>query len=567
MQAETDRRPVLRIVLSLFVIALLCLLPARSGFAHGEEKHVPTAGSSAEVPLLEGLFALDFPVTTGSKEAQAYFNQALVLTYGFDHADAEVSFLAAARKDPGCAMAYWGVAFVLGPNINASMNDADVPRAYAMAQKALALADKATEKERALIGALSARYAPAPVADRAPLDRAFAEAMMEVYRRWPDDPNVAVLYAESLMDLHPWNYWTEDAQPQPWEPEIEAILTRVVTEHPRHPHGHHLYIHLLENSPRPEATVKSADIIRSLAPASGHLVHMAGHAYYAAGFYHDCSLINEEAIGVDQGLRAAFDTDGLYQLAYMPHNIHFLLASYMMEGRSRDAIAAARTLSARVDREKMRQSEFASLQHFYLTPYYALVRFGHWDEMLAEPAPPADLKYPLAMWHYARGIALVRKGGVASAGAELSKLRVLAADPELAGMMIWDLNKVTDLLAIAVEVLAGEVAATTGEREAALDHFQRGVTLQDQLVYDEPPPWYYPVRQSLGALLLELCRFEEAEAVFLKDLLKNPENPWSLYGLARCLKAEKKEMLAAEAERRFRRAWCRADLELHRPVF
>jgi tetratricopeptide (TPR) repeat protein len=530
-------------------------------------KHDHSSDAARGVTLLDGLIDLQFPITTDSQAARDYFNQGLVLTYGFDHADAEVSYLEAARHDPEAAMAYWGAAFVLGPNINAAMNEEDAPRAYALAQKALALSDKASEKERALIEALATRYAPEAPADRSSLDQAFAEAMRQVYGRYPDDPNIAVLFAESLMDLHPWDYWTEDDQAQPWTPEIQVLLEKVIAEHPRHPHGHHLYIHLLENSPTPEATVKSADVIRHLVPQAGHLVHMAGHAYYAAGLYHDCSVVNEEAIGVDKVLKASFDTEGLYQLAYMPHNMHFLLASYMMEGRSQEAVAVARTLSAGVNQEMMRQPGLESLQHFYLTPYYTLVRFGRWDEMLAEPAPPDDLKYPRAMWHYARGIAFTRKGDSGSAAAELAKLNALATDPSLAEMMIWDLNKVTDLLAVASEVLAGEIAAARGGKEEALAHFERGVALQDKLAFDEPPTWYYPVRQSVGMLLLDLGRQQEAEAVFRTDLRKNPENPYALYGLSQALKAQEKSELAADTEQRFRRAWARSDVKMDRPVF
>jgi len=552
--------------LPLILLGILSLFPARNAIPHGEQRS-PSKVATRPVPLLKGLFAIDYPITTVSRAAQAYFNQGLVLTYGFDHADAGTSFLEAARLDPDCAMAYWGAAFVLGPNINAPMDDADVPRAYALARKALALAGRATGKERALIKALAARYAPTPVADRSSLDRAFAAAMGEVYQSYADDPNVAVLYAESLMDLHPWDYWNADGSPQPWEPQIEQILTRVIQEHPRHPHGRHLYIHLLENSPHPEVLVKSADIIRTLAPASGHLVHMAGHAYYASGLYHDCSQVNEEAIEVDKTLIAAFDTDGLYRLAYVPHNLHFLLASYMMEGRSREAVVLARTLSAGVDPEQMRRPGLGGLQQFYLTPYYTLARFGFWDEILAEPAPPADLKYPLGMWHYARGLAQVRKGNLAGGEEELAALKGVAADPEAAALKIWELNSGGALLGIAVEVLSGEIAAGKGEKQSALADFERGVVLEEGLVSDEPPPWYYPVRQSLGALLLDLGRNQEAEAVFRRDLLKNAENPWSLLGLAQALRAEGKNDQAADAEQRFRRAWARADLELLRPVF
>jgi tetratricopeptide (TPR) repeat protein len=436
-----------------------------------------------------------------------------------------------------------------------------------LTQKALALAKKASAKERALIEALATRYATEAPADRSSLDQAFADGMRQVYRRFPADPNVAALFAESLMDLHPWNYWTEDDQAQPWTPEIRTVLEKLIAENPRHPHGHHLYIHLLENSPTPEATIKSADVIRNLVPAAGHLVHMAGHAYYAAGLYHDCSVVNEEAIGVDKVIKATFDTEGLYQLAYMPHNLHFLLASYMMEGRSREAVAVARTLSAGVDKKMMRQPGLVSLQQFYLTPYYTLVRFGHWDEILAEPAPPADLKYPRALWHYARGIAFTRKGDTGRAEAELVQLKALAADASLAGMKIWDLNQVSDLLGVAVEVLAGEIAAARGAKAEALAHFERGVALQDKLAFDEPPTWYYPVRQSLGTLLLDLGRLKEAEEVFRKDLQKNPENPWALYGLTQALKAQGENNLAADTEQRFRRAWSRADVKMNRPVF
>ncbi|MEN8136373.1 MAG: hypothetical protein ABFS18_12700 [Thermodesulfobacteriota bacterium] len=564
MKQSILRSPVVRNIFALFIVVFLATTSSQTTWARG--KHAASSDTSTEVPLLEGLFALDFPITTNNKKAQAYFNQALVLTYGFDHADAEISFMEAARHDAECAMAYWGVAFVLGPNINAPMNDANVPRAYAMAQKALALAGKVTAKERALIEALAVRYAPEPMPDRSSLDKAFSEAMREVYQRYPDDPNVAVFYAESLMDLHPWNYWADDGNPQPWEPEIETILTKVTKNHPGHPHGHHLYIHLLENSPRPEDTVKSADLIRNLAPASGHLVHMAGHAYYAAGLYHDCSTINEEAIGVDKILRASFAGSGLYQAAYMPHNIHFLLASYMMEGRSQEAVAAARTLAAGIDQKEMRQPGMGALQLYFLAPYYALVRFGRWDEILAEKAPAEDLKYPFGMWHYARGFSYVRKGDVARAEKEFTKLKVLAADPAVAEVKVWDLNSASAILSIAVEVLTGEISAAHGKTDAALTHFKRGVALEEKLLFDEPPTWYYPVRQSLGALLLDLDRIEEAEAVFRKDLLKNAENPWSLYGLTQCLKIKGATALAADAEKRFRRAWARADLELDRPV-
>lgn len=519
------------------------------------------------VPLLKGLYALEFPVSTKSKKAQEYFNQGLVLTYGFDHSDAEVSFLEAASHDPDLAMAYWGVAFVLGPNINAAMEDTNVPKAFEMIQKAMTLADKSSEKEQALIGALAKRYAPKPVKDRTSLDQAFADAMGDVYLKYPDDPDVSVIYAEALMDLHPWDYWTEDGQPKPWTSTIKKILEKSLKTHPRHPHVLHLYIHLMENSSNPEAAVKSADIILNLVPASGHLVHMAGHAYYAAGLYNDCSRANEKALGVDRMLVSSFDTSGLYQLAYVPHVLHYLLASYMMEGRSSEAIHVARTLAEGIDPKMMRKPGMGTLQHYYLTPYYTMVRFGQWEEILKEPLPAEDLLYPRGMLHYARGVAFVRKGKNDRAETELKHLRDILDNSALESVTIWDINKAKDLLSIAADVLTGEIAAANGKIDLAIQTMEKGVKKEMALPFDEPPPWYFPVRQALGTMLLENGQIERAEAVFRKDLNKNAENPWSLFGLTQCLKKAEKFVQAEDMKKRFRRAWARADIDLQRPVF
>jgi len=555
----------LTLSLSLFLMSNLTVaLADMKGSHHPDGSFDVKKGS---VALLKGLYALEFPVSTKSQKAQEYFNQGLVLTYGFDHSDAEVSFLEAARHDPDLAMAYWGVAFVLGPNINAAMEDANVPRAFEMIQKALALAEKTSEKEQALIGALAKRYAPKPVKDRTPLDQAFADAMGEVYLKYAGDPDVTVIYAEALMDLHPWDYWTEDGQPKLWTSTIRKILEKSLKTHPRHPHVHHLYIHLMENSPNPEATVKSADIILNLVPASGHLVHMAGHAYYAAGLYNDCSRANEKALGVDRMLVSSFDTSGLYQLAYVPHVLHYLLASYMMEGRSTEAIHVARALAEGINPKMMRKPGMGTLQHYYLTPYYTLVRFGRWEDILKEPVPPEDLLYPRGMLHYARGMAFVRKGKTGRAEAELKHLRDILNNSALESVTIWDINKGKDLLAIAADVLTGEIAAANGKIDLAIHAMEKGIKKEMALPYDEPPPWYFPVRQALGTMLLENGQIERAEDVFRKDLQKNAENPWSLFGLTQCLRKGEKSEQAEDMEKRFRRAWARADIDLQRPLF
>jgi tetratricopeptide (TPR) repeat protein len=550
------------VLLISFIYAMSCS-QAVSANTDNKKKE----GKPGKVPIIEGLFTLDYPVTTKNKKAHAYFNQGLALTYGFDHVDAEVSLLEALKHDPDCAMAYWGVAYVLGPNINAPMDDSLAPRAYEMAQKALSLADKVSEKENRLIKALALRYGPQPVQDRSLLDKAYAEAMKKVYIDFPNDPDIGVLAAEALMDLHPWDYWTSDGKARPWTAKIRWILEKVVKDHPNHPQAHHLYIHLMENSTTPEVIVRSADLIGRLMPASGHLVHMASHAYYAAGLYHDCSLSNERALGVDQMLLASFDTKGLYQLAYMPHVLHFLLACYMMEGRSADAILVARTLAEGIDQQDMKAPGLGTLQHFYLTPYYTLVRFGQWDKILEEEPPADDLVYPRGMYHYSRGMAYARTGEVGKGRVELSYLQVMLREKSLDSIAIWDMNKAINVLAIAYEVLAGELAAAEDKMVEALHHFERGVAMEEELFFDEPPSWYFPVRQALGALLLKLGRAKEAEAVFKKDLMKNAENPWSLLGWAESLKAQGKMEQVPDIEKRFRRAWSRADLKLEAPIF
>lgn len=556
-------------ILTVFIMLGLVLsygiaLADMKDLQHSDDSIVAKDGS---VPLLKGLFAIDFPVSTKNKKARAYFNQGLVLTYGFDHADAEVSFLEATKYDPDLAMAYWGVAFVLGPNINAPMENSNINRAYRMIQKALSLANKVSDKERDLIKALAKRYASKPVKDRSFLDHAFADAMQEVYRKYPGDPDITVIYAEAMMDLHPWDYWTNDDKPQPWTPAIEMVLEKAVKEHPRHPHVHHLYIHLMENSPNSEKAVKSADIILNLVPASGHLVHMAGHAYYAAGLYNDCSRANEKALGVDRMLVSSFDTSGLYQLAYVPHVLHYLLASYMMEGRSEEAIRVAYTLADGIDPKMMRKPGLGTLQHYYLTPYYTLIRFGRWEEILNTPSPAEDLLYPLGMWHYARGIAFLRKGDKTLAETELENLHKIMKQPDLESVTIWDINQAKDLLDIASDVLSGEILAAKGQTDKAIEYLEHGVRKEMALRFDEPPPWYFPVNQALGTLLLYAGKVERAETVFRKDLKKNAENPWSLFGLMLCLKKSEKPTEAADIEKRFRRAWARADIELQRPIF
>lgn len=512
-------------------------------------------------PLLEGMGDYHRAVTTASPEAQRFFDQGMVLAFGFNHAEAARAFRQAQALDPGCALCFWGEALVLGPNINAGMDAADNPRAHAAVQRALALADRADGRERALIGALAARYAAEAPEDRSALDAAYAEAMGRVARRFPDDPDIQSLYAEALMDTTPWDYWEADGRPKPVTETILATLERVMERHPDHPLANHLYIHAVEKE-HPERGVAAADRLRGLVPGAGHLVHMPGHIYIRVGRYREAIAVNEAAAAADSAYIAQCHAQGLYTVGYMPHNHHFLAAAAAFAGEADKAIAAARHMRETQDTERMRQPGYTTLQQYWVMPYFALVRFGRWDALLAEPRPDADLLYPTGIWHYARGLALLRSGDTGGATAALKALAEIAQDPEMEASRIWDTNTMAQVLAIARDVLAGEIALDRGETGAGIARLRAAVAAEDRLVYVEPSDWYVPARHNLGAALLEAGRVAEAEAVYARDLEIYPDNGWSLQGLARSLEAQGRAGEAGSVRRRLARAWPGSDLEI-----
>lgn len=532
-----------------------------AGIAGACGARTPHTVQKPTAPLFAGLGSHHHPITTGEPLAQRYFDQGLIFAWGFNHAEAARSFRAAQRIDPDCAMCYWGEALVLGPNINAPMKPEDVPIAWNALRKAKSLASRASARERAYIAALEKRYAPEPLADRGPLDQAYAKAMGEVARRYPDDLDATTLYAEALMDTHPWDYWTRDGQARPWTPAIVSTLESVLARAPDHPGANHLYIHAVEASPNPERAMASADKLPRLVPGIGHVVHMPSHIYIRTGRYHEAALTNERAIAVDRAYLAQVDASGIYPQGYVPHNYHFLAAAATLEGRGRLAIETARQLASLVDRDQMRRPDQGTLQHYFVTPLYYLTRFGMWNEILTEPMPPEDLLYPRGVWHYARGMALAAKGRLREAGAELARLQIITRDPAIAEIEVWDVNRVADLLAIAAQVLAGKIAAAAGDFDTAIGHLREGVRMEDVLLYEEPPSWQHPVRQILGAVLIQAGQPAAAEEVFQEDLLRYPENGWSLFGLARSLEIQNEERAAQVAARRFAVAWARADIE------
>ena len=511
-------------------------------------------------PRLQNLGDYKFPVTTSSARAQLFINQGMMLTYGFNHAEASRSFREAARLDPKCAMAYWGMAYVLGPNINMVMPPEAERPAYEMIQKAMALKKWVSKKERAYIEALAKRYSGEDKPDRTTLDRAYAEAMRQLHDRYPGDLDIATLYAEAVMDLRPWNYWTRDMQPYPETREIHRVLESALARNPNHPGAIHLYIHAVELG-RPELAEAGAERLWKLAPGAGHLVHMPSHIFRRVGRYADASKSNQDAVAADEDYIVQCRAQGVYPLAYYPHNIHFLWDSTTMEGRSQVAITAARKAASSIPAGVWR--DVPLLHQFLVAPLFAYTRFGKWDAILSEPRPPEDSPFWTGVWHYARGLAFTAGGKLQEADRELDRLRSISADKSLDGYRVtFARNGALAILEIATEVLAGELAAKRGNYDKAISRLHRAILLEDNLIYNEPPDWHVPVRQSLGAVLMEAGRTAEAEAIYWQDLDRNRENGWSLFGLMQSLQAQGKTNQAEMIKGRFRKAWNQADVSL-----
>ncbi len=547
-------------------LTMLLVITFGSGCAQ-EAEQPPLAAETEQVgPILEGMGDFHHPISTENEMTQRLFDQGLVLAYGFNHLEAERSFREAARLDPDCAMCYWGVAFVRGPNINSMMDPESVPVAWEAMNKAEEMAPGASENEQAYIRALSTRYVEEPPEDRTELDREYADAMRELAASYPDDLDAATLFAASLMDTTPWDYWEADGSPKEITNEIMATLEGVLVQDPDHPGAAHYYIHTVEKE-RPELAVAAADLLGDAAPGAGHLVHMPSHIYLRVGRYHDSTTANQKAVRADDSYITQCRKQGLYPIAYMPHNWHYIWYSASVEGRKQLALDAAKEMSARVDLENLREPGLGAVQHFWITPLYGYVRFGEWDTILAAPEPDQDLIYPRAIRHYARGMAYLRTDRIDEARAELELLEALAMDPVLEQVTVWDLNTTAALVDIAVEVLSGEIAAAAGDYDDAIDFLTTAVELEDELTYDEPPPWHQPVRQVLGAVLLDAGRAADAETVYREDLKNFPDNGWSLLGLQQSLDAQGKGDEATEAGAQFATAWQFADVTLESSRF
>jgi tetratricopeptide (TPR) repeat protein len=535
--------------IALFISISIVLAATHPSFAQG---------TVASVPLYKDLGKHHHAITTKSPQAQRYFDQGLRLTYAFNHAEAIASFKEAARLDPECAMCYWGAALAMGPNLNLPMDPKDEPAAYTLAQQGLALAPKVSAAERAYLEALVTRYAAEPGGSRLARDKAYADAMREVAKRHPSDADAATLFAESLMDLQPWDYWTHDGAGKGNIDEIVAALEGVLKKHPNHPGACHFYIHAVEASMEPQRALPCAKRLAGLMPGAGHLVHMPAHTYMRVGMYREAEEANVHAVHVDERYIRDRKPQGFYPMAYYPHNLHFLYWAAAMAGRSEMAIKTARELVAKVPDEMVK--DVPPLEMFKPMPYFALTLFGKWDDILNEPAPAAEFKYATGIWRYARGRAFVAAGKLDDATAELDTVTKLAQ--EVPADLVVGLNAAKSVLQIATKVLTGEIAAREGRTDDAVQSFNQAIEIEDQLVYDEPRPWYQPVRQNLGAVLLAANRAAEAEKIYREDLRRNPDNGWSLFGLAQSLKAQGNHKQATPEEKRFQKAWKRADVKL-----
>jgi tetratricopeptide (TPR) repeat protein len=524
---------------------------------------VSAAESTRTAPLFDGLGKHQHPITTKSKQTQRYFDQGLTLCYAFNHTEAIRSFRAALKYDPDCAMAYWGIAYASGPHVNRPMDQEDNVRAWDAVQKAMALKSRANANEQAYIDAMARRYQAEFVEDRSALDKAYAAAMREVTKQFPDDLDARVIFAEALMDTMPWDYWLKDRSAKPETEEAFAALRYVIQRDPNHPGANHFFIHAVEAGPHPEQGIPSADRLTGYAPGAGHLVHMPAHIYMRVGEYDDAELANKLAVKADRSYIRQCAAQGFYPGAYYPHNEHFLWYASLFQGRSADALSNAKK-TAEVALENYcgpkKAVEGPRLRHL---PWLTLARFGRWEEVLKVPQPPMtnDFLVDRAMWHYSRGLAFAAKNQPEQASTELSEMSKLV-NSEDAKKLDNPAFPATAMLSVAEQWLAGKVAQSKGDTATAIEHLQKAVKGEDEMPYMEPSYWPLPVRPALGAVLLQAGRAAEAEQIFREDIQRWPRNGWGLYGLEQSLRAQGKTDSADIVQRELNEAWKRADVKL-----
>lgn len=560
------------------IIVLLLLpeqyqeLPKRNKAAIGSIKCTvakfllkPTDSTKQIAPLFNNLGTYSFPITSTNSRSQAFFNQGMRLTFAFNHAEAHRSFMEAARLDPENAMAYWGQAYALGPNINDPLPDQERKEAaWESLQKANQKMNATSSLEQALIRALNVRYSNNWETDPAELNEAYLMEMEKVRKAFNENADVQTLYAAAAMNTMPWNYWDTEGNPMPQTPEAKKALEKAISLNPRHPGAHHYYIHMVE-LPQPDLGVPSAEALEDLMPGAGHLVHMPSHIYIRVGRYKDAVNANHKAIAADEDYISQCYSQGLYPLGYYPHNIHFLWSASSLIGESNTAISAAKKTAEKVPQGEMITLPF--LQDFAATPLLAYVRFGKWNDILTYPSPSSEIIHLNLIRHYARGLAFIRKNNPEEAREELLAIQKIMEDPETASIVATAHNSSDRIARVAYELVAGELAHLEGNAKKAIEHLERAVTAEDGLTYTEPSAWHVPPRQNLGAILMELGYYQKAETVYKEDLERLRQNGWSLFGLSQALAAQGKTSEAETIKKEFEKVWQYADVSIQRSVF
>jgi len=510
------------------------------------------AARSAPAPLLSGLDGHRFAIESRDPRVRRYFEQGMLLVYGFNPEEAARSFEAALAIDPACASCWWALAWALGPNINADVGPQAAARVELALREAHRLAHRATPVRRSLIEALALRHPGPGAIDEA----AYAQGMRELARRHPHNAEVVLLAAEALLNLHPYDWWAPGGAPQPWTPEIEGLLQRALALQPRHPGAHHYWIHLQESSPHPNRALRSATFLEAAVPGSGHLLHMPSHVYLRVGRFDDAIRANQRSIEADRRYLAQVDAQGAYRVGYVAHNHHFLWAAASMAGRHELALQAALAAWPAACGPAQTEPGAAIVQHYAVLPYFTQVRFGQWDTLLRATPPPDSAKpYPLAIWHYARGTARVRTGQLDAAEQDLQHLERLAAEPGLATFKLKNLTPTAQLARIAVLTLRADLATARGEPRAAVALLREATHIEDAFETDEPHLWLAPTRHALGAALLAAGQAAEAEQVYREDLRHYPDNGWSLSGLAQALARQDRPAQGRQADERARQAF------------
>lgn len=544
----------MKLLINAFAALVLC------GSISAQQHSMPNPPAPKKATLMSGLGDLHHPVSTSNPEAQKFFDQGMRLIYAFNHQEAAGSFERAAELDPKMAMAYWGLAEAVGPNYNDPADPERYKQAHEAIAKAQELAANASPSEKAYIAAMALRFPADPAADHRLAAERYRNAMGDVVKQFPDDLDAATLFAEAGMDLHPWGLWRPDGTPEGGTEDIIAALESVLKRDPNHMGAIHYYIHAVEASPNPERALAAANRLAALAPAAGHLVHMPGHVYIRTGDFEAAVKTNQLAAAADRAYLQASGSPGLYGAMYYSHNLHFIAACSSMNGNYAEAHKAAEMLATHVG---PMVKDIPPLEGFMTVPLAVEVRFQKWDQILTTPQPPAALQTTTVFWHFARGMALAAKGKVAEAEAEhhiVSEAADKTPPDQVFAMPVN--NKAKDVLNIATNVLGAKIAQAKHDSTGAISLLRRAVAIQDTLKYDEPPDWFYPVRESLGAVLLLNGSATDAEKVFREDLDRNPRNPRSLFGLAEALRAQNRAYDAQFVDKQFQSNWKSTELKL-----